>query len=387
MRTPILLSTWVARFWYPAALIAVALGFFAEQLITPISDAVGTMSILAGDPFVYEDRWADIRSGELPYLESEFEHFPLTLVPIVLAGLVSELTGIPYWNTFVGVIMVITFATIYAVRRIGTAMGDEAVTGRFLWLLTPLLPLVLFRTDLLPVMCVAFALMAWMAGRERSGVFAAVGGVLAKGWPVVLTVSEWWRGRRTRAVLVAMFTMSLALTLILLPGFQSGRAFRGIHLETVVGSLILTGRHLLGFPLGTLADAGALYIEAAPWLVATNVVFGASFGLWAMRGLRHPFSWRRAHLVVAALTLGLLLASPIFSPQFLVWPVAFLALIAGRHTTRMFVVISLLSIVYVGFWDDTALWWALLLLVRNVVFVVLVGLVVRDAAAGREQTV
>lgn len=381
-----LLNDWAARYWYPAALLAVTAGFFAGQLLSAIADALGTLPVLSGDPWVYMERYEDIRSGLMPYTEMEFEHFPLALVPIVLAGLVADFTSIPYWNTFVGVMMLVTFATTFAVKLIGDELGDQTVVGRFLLFTTPLLPLVLFRVDLLPVMCVGFAVWGWIASREGIGRSAAMAGILAKGWPVVFVVTEWWRGKRGKAVLLFTFTVAMVVALVLLPGFQSGRAFTGIHLETIVGSVILFIRGLSGANLGILSEAGALYIATEPWLVAANIALGGAFALWALRGLRAPFSWRRANVMAAALTMALMLASPLFSPQFLIWPVVFLAVAAGRRVALAFTLVSVVTIAYAAFWDHTALWWASLLLVRNVLFVALVFMLVRDAGRGLDRT-
>lgn len=374
------IRSWAARFWYPAALVAVTVGFFAQQLIGAAGHAIGTLPVLGGDPWVYLDRWEDIRSGLIPYTQMEFEHLPLSIVPIVLAGLVADFTGIPYWNTFTGVAIVMTLATTFAVQRTGLALDDDSVVARFLLLTIPLLPLVLFRVDLLPVMCVAFAMFAWISGRDRSGRLWAMGGILAKGWPMVLVATEWWRGRRARATGLLSFTVAMVLGLVLLPGFQSGRSFTGIHLETVVGSLLLIGRQVTGAELGTLPDAGALYIEAAPWMVVVNALFGLGFAAWALRALKGPFSWERANLLAAALTLAMILASPIFSPQFLIWPVVFLAISPVRRSTGLFLAVALVSLLYVGFWDHTAYWWSIVLLGRNVLFVILVAVVAGAAA-------
>jgi hypothetical protein len=353
--------------------------------IRTLSEWVGTIPVLAGDPWVYMDRWIDFRTGDTPYTEMEFEHFPLVLVLIALTGVISDLTGINYWNTFAGMAAMMAVLTTFAVSRTGSLLGDDKAVPRFLILLAPLLPLVLFRTDLLPTLMAALAVPAWLAGRNGRGVLATVGGILSKGWPVVLVAIEWWRGRRLQAAALAGFCLAVVAGLVLTPGFQSGRSFSGIHQETLVGSVLLFGRHLIGFDLGIFQDAGATYVEAATWLAMLNLAIGSAIGLWALTGVRHEFTWRRALVMLSALTLALLLASPLFSPQFLVWPIAFLALVAGRKFMVLFTASSVVTILYVGFWDDTAFWWQTLLVSRNALFAFLAVVTAMAAARGDER--
>jgi len=383
-RQPIIV--WVARYWYVAAPIAITVAFLAEYAFRSAKDLLDTITVLPGDPWVYMDRWEDIRSGLIPYVETEFEHFPLTLVPIILAGLVADFTGITYWHTFAGATAIMVFAITYAVHRTGVHLKDDTAVLRFLLLITPLLPLVLFRSDILPLLCVAFTMLALVSGREGGAIAGTVAGILAKGWPVVFVVPDWWRGRRLRAVLLTLFCLAVVLALAFLPGFQSGREFTGIQQETMVGSILQIVRLSTGDDLGIEPDAGSIYLVAEPWMVAANVMFGALLGIWALLGLRSPFTWRRGFVMSAALTLALLIASPLLSPQFLVWPTAFLAIVAGRRIMWSFVAMCLVTTLYVGLWDNDTMWWSSLLLIRNIMLVVITVMVVRSAAAGQERT-
>lgn len=386
MRSQTPFIPWVARFWYLGVIVVISMGFYVRLAVDTVGQVIGTDPVLGGDPWIYLERWESVKEGLIPYLEGEFEHLPLALILIVLVGLVADLTTIPYWNVFAGFAMVMTWATAYIVRNTGLRLNDDTAIFRFLVLAGPLMPLVLFRTDVLSTMLASMAILAWVAGQENRGMAAVQGGVLAKGWPVVLAVSEWWRGRQARAALIVAFTMSLTTFLILMPGFQSGRAFRGIHLETLVGSILLLVRILSGDTPGTFHDAGALYLTAGGWQVAINVAIGTVFGLVALRALRHRFSWRRAHILGAALTLAVILGSPLFSPQFLIWVVPFLTLVAGPRTIKLWVAMTLVTILYVGFWDVPSLWWSAALMVRNILFVILAVEVTRSAVAGVETT-
>lgn len=375
----------VGRWWPMLLLLAVLGALIVEALTASLSEVFGTDSVLAGDVSLYEMRWKLITDGFIPYVDMVFEHLPLAIAPIGTAGVLSDLTGIDYSLAFIFVTAGLLFWTTAVVARIGRDLGAEESLGRFLTLVVPLLPLVLFRNDILPVLCSAIAISAWVRGREITGILGTAAGVLAKGWPIVLGVTEWWRGNRVRAVLLAIFTAAVVATLLALPGFQSGRSFSGVHQETLSGSIVLLWRHLAGSELGIAGHAGAVYLDVGRWAVLLNLAVGGALGLWALSGLRMGFTWGRGHTMLAALVLALILASPLLSAQFLIWPTAFLAVVARRRALVVSVAASLLTIVMFGFWDREALWWSITLLGRNALVVVLAVLAVRAAASGREQ--
>lgn len=356
-----------------------------EAATAALDDGLGTSSVLAGDPALYELRWDLIADGYLPYVDFVFEHLPLTIVPMAVAGALRDLAAVEYTVAYALVAAAMVTATAWVVSRIGAALDDDVAVTRFIALVAPLLPLVLFRNDILPVLCAALALWAAMAGRNGWAVTSAAAGVLAKGWPIVHAIVDWWRGARARAMVLAVFSIAALALMLSLPGFQSGRSFDGVHQETVAGSLVTVWRHLSGDDLGIIGRAGAVYVDVGLWAVAVNLAIGGGLAAWALLGLRFEFTWHRACLVLAALVLALLLASPLLSAQFLVWPSAFLAVSARKRSIVIAAVASLLTVALFGFWDRDAAWWAVTLVVRNGVLLVLAATVVAAAASGREQ--
>ena len=350
------------------------------------SQVFGTVSVLAMDPGVYAERWRDIAQGLVPYIEVEFEHFPLALLLISMTGIISDSLGIQFTALFPWVTGLLTGVTAYVVHRTSLAMEEPRGVLRFLILIASLLPLTLYRADILPTLFAALAMMAWVQGHDLRGTTAAIAGVLAKGWPALLAATEFWRGSRLRALVLGGSGLVVGAVLLSLPGFQSGRAFSGIHQETVAGSVILFWRHLSGARLGHIYQAGAVYIDTAWWVPLVNFAFGASLGVLALTGIRKQFNWRRAHLMAAALTCSLLLASPLLSAQFLVWPVAFLALVARYRVIALHTAASLITVVLVGFWDNHEFWWSSALLARNLILIALTTTLVVAAANGREHT-
>ena len=363
-------------------LVLLIVGMALERWINVASNAAGLVSVLSGDPTVYETRWNQIASGQLPYIDVPFEHFPLTIVPMGVAGALSEVLGVTYTAAWALVTSALIVASVWVMHSIAQSLDDRAIVSCYLMLLAPLLPLALFRTDILPVVLAAAALFAMLRGRDLSGSITVIAGVLAKGWPVVLAVVDWWRGNRLRAVLSAGVTVLVVGALLSTPGFRAGRSFNGVHQETVSGSLILAWRQLTGSELGVLDYASAVYLEAGVWAVTVNLLLGAGLVGVALRGMRHPFHWRGAATLIAAVVLAALLASPLLSAQFLMWPIAFLAIDARRPVVWAMVVASIATVALLGFWDREALWWAMLLIGRNSVLIAVALATAMQAAQG-----
>jgi hypothetical protein len=377
----------VERWWLVLLMVAVVAAVMVAVVASDLGDRLAVGSVLHGDPPLYEERWEDMASGAIPYVDMVFEHLPLTIVPIAGAALLRDLLGVDYSTAFTLLTAILVIATTAVVRGTARSLGEPAAGTRFLILIVPLLPLLLFRNDFLPVLCAAIAVSAWVRGRELTGVVGAAAGVLAKAWPVALVVTEWWRGNRARAVMLTIFTAVLMAALLSLPGFQSGRAFAGVHEETIAGSLVLLWRHITGTDLGIVLHAGAWYLKVGAWAAALNLAIGAGLGIWALTGVRADFTWHRAHTMLSALVLALVLASPLLSPQFLVWPMAFLAIVIGRRPLIIATVTSIATIVLFGIWDPQAVWWSISLLGRNALVVALAVIAARAAATGKERIV
>jgi hypothetical protein len=375
----------IAR-WWPALLGLAILGaIILEASTAALGDVFGTRSVLAGDPPLYETLWNEITAGSLPYADLVFEHLPLVILPMGAAGILRDTIGLDYTVGYAMVAAALLTWSAAAVGRTGRALGRDDAIGYYLVLVAPLLPLVLFRNDILPVLCAAIAVSAFVRAGETAGIVATTAGILAKGWPFVLVVTEWWRGNRTRAWVLTVFTAAMFGTLAALPGFQSGRSFEGVHQETLSGSIVLLWRHLTGADLGIVGRAGAVYLDVGGWAVLLNLAVGGGLALWALRGLGMAFTWHRAHTMLGALVLALILASPLLSAQFLVWPAAFLALVIRRRPLLVATAASTVTTVLFGFWDHEAMWWSITLVGRNVLVLALAVMVALAAASGREQ--
>lgn len=78
-----------------------------------------------------------------------------------------------------------------------------------------------------------------------------------------------------------------------------------------------------------------------------------------------------------ASVVAILLASPLLSPQFILWPTPFLAVHLSRSVRGTAVLVSFLNFIYMLGWNpdfEGNLWWVWVINMRNVALVALGGL-------------
>ncbi|HSM44368.1 MAG TPA: hypothetical protein VK969_05055, partial [Acidimicrobiia bacterium] len=192
---------------------------------------------LAGDPGIYRDRMALLFDGQLPYLDFFYEHLPLAIIPMAVPWLLGGAFGEILYTALFAVLMALClYATLSLVERVGDLIMVEQSGERLVAVAGFLFPIVLFRYDPVPVLLVMVSVAGFVGTRGRIAVWSASVGILVKGWPVVLAMTEWWKGRRWRAA--GLCALALAMTALLaLPGFSRVRAFSGIHSETLLGGI------------------------------------------------------------------------------------------------------------------------------------------------------
>jgi hypothetical protein len=332
--------------------------------------------------------------GHVPYLDYRIE-YPLLAFPLMLGPrlLTSDLGR--YRGYFALELLLFNAAAVVAVALwIARREGPANVGGRLAWYsiaLLALCPLAIARFDLAPT-CVAFlAALAWFSGRPASGGVLAASGVLMKIFPGVIAGPGlvWdlkqrgragWRGVAALAVALilgagAWFTLggrgvSESLRYHLDRGLESGSVYTGllglwlkwtgvpIRTESLYGS-----SQLVSPGADTLAKL-ALPLQALALLLV----------LWRSRRtiLSEPMRWSAAS-VVTFITFG-----KVLSPQFLVWPLPFLAVVpglTGRLARPIFLAACLVTtLIYPWAPDHVATldgWGLLLLNLRNSLLIAL----------------
>lgn len=279
---------------------------------------------VVGDPLTYFARMDSVfRDGQIPYLEAEFEHLPLMLIPMSLVWLVGGSVGpFVFRGLWALASMLALTLTAFSMSRLGREIRQPRLDRKWLALMVPLIPVALFRTEPWVVLPAVLALVA--AERDigsRAGLWTAVGTV-GKGWPALIAVAAWLRGR-SRWPLIALATgVFLVVPVLLSPGFGAARDFQGVHSETLGGGLAGLLQSVGGGGVDILESAGAAYVQASSWWLLPGLLAGVAIAARALVGVN-----REAGLLplTGSLVAALMLASPLQSTQFLIWLVPFLA--------------------------------------------------------------
>ncbi|MGH9052721.1 MAG: hypothetical protein ACRDWX_06880 [Acidimicrobiia bacterium] len=331
---------------------------------------------LTGDPAIYRAGVAQVFSGGIPYLEVDLEgQLPVSVLPMLAAWILGGHLGAGLYTVIFAVLMAACLlGTAFLVEAVGGELGMPHGGARFLILAGPVFSLVLFRLDPWAALLAAAALSAMVVDDQRRSFVLQVAAVLSKGWAVVFAAVEWIRGRRARAFALVGALVAVLAGLLLTPGFRAARAFGGIHTDTMVGSTLALVRTALGEPVGRFDAAGAIYLEAPAWAVPVNVNIGLVLATVALISVSAPLTRLGIVKLTGALVVALLIASPLLSPQFVIWPIPFLALHPSRLVRLITLAVASLTILFMLGWNPMyigSLWWLPLVGLRNLALLAL----------------
>jgi hypothetical protein len=289
-----------------------------------------------------------ILDGQVPYRDFDVEYPPGALPAFIL----PSLAGADNYRTVFEVLMLLCGLGVVALVA---RTLDEAGAGRERQLaacaLVGLAPLalgsvVLTRFDLWPALVTAGAVAAFVSGRDRVA-FGLLGlavsvkvypGVLV---PIALLYVARWRGSRETLVGLGIFAGVLAAVLIpfavvspdgLLHAFTE-QARRPLQIESLGSSALLAAATLgiydptIVSSFGSQNLSGQLPDTFAGLQTAVQVL--AVVGVWVLfavsrRGTAELFA-ASAAAVAAFAVFG-----KVLSPQFLIWLIPLVALVAGR---------------------------------------------------------
>jgi uncharacterized membrane protein len=370
----------------------------------------------SGDLPLYRDYSAVLLGGTLTHTDFLDWYPAIALGPMVLPHLlnVGQPVSLPvYALVFALLTASSAAATSVLAGRIGKIL-DEGLSTRaavicaaFVLLLAPV---VVFRYDIVPALFAGAGLLAVLAGWPiLAGLAIGISAGL-KIYAVVIAavVVIWtWAGRDWRALGrfvvggAAAATVALVPYLVLTPSnplgpiaFNTGRP---LQLESIGGGIVSLLR--LGEPLAITFDYGSFNLTGAvadsvarllppAQLVAILALLGCAAYRF-IRDVRAGAS-RAASLVTAslAITLGLILTSKVLSPQYLVWLLPFLPVLAARSRRVLWLAVTTLALTLLIF---PVAYGALLaqqplmvviLNIRNLLLVAMFGLVVSDLVRG-----
>ena len=322
---------------------------------------------------VYETYGNAMEDGSVPYRDIRPEYPPGALPVFVLPALLSDdeegFRDVFEW------LMAACGAAMVLLTGVALA-GLRATRSRTVFVLAfaacfPLLlgSVVLTRFDLWPAVLVAGALAALVHGRDRVG-FGVLGAAVAvKLYPAVLVpvaAAYVWRRRGRREAIVCLGLLAAVIALVFLPflvvapggvAHSIGRQLsRPLQIESIGSALYLAAHHLLG--LRRRDALGARLAEPARdrnRRCRGGVQPGPDRRALSGSGRAGPerpselVRWSAAALV-AFVALG-----KVLSPQFLIWLVPAVPLVAGVRGLRASMLLAV-ALVLTQLWFPSRYW-------------------------------
>ena len=362
------------------------------------------------DTGVYQRYGERMAAGDVPYRDFAVEYPPAALIPFVVPALLTSSRS-AYDRDFralmVAALALTAALIVLSLQALGASGSRTAgAVAAFLAGFAALGPFVLTRFDLLAGAMTLAALCALLHGRDRLGAALLGAAIATKIYPAVLLpllVTRRWRSAGRRAALCDLaITVGVAIAiylpfLVLAPEGVVRSVWRQLgrplQIESLGSAFLLALRHAAGMPLDWASGSGSQNLTGAVSTIASGVTtivgIGALLFVWMRYARGDVVSRARLARYSAAAIVAFVAFGKVLSPQFLVWLIAVVVLVAGVRgavATTLLLVACLLTRAWFPnrYWDlvkqfdPTASW---LVLVRDLVLVaVFATLVVRIRA-------
>lgn len=358
------------------------------------------------DTPTYERYGRAMDAGQVPYRDFAVEYPPGAL-PVFLIPALGKPSSETFRVRFESLMAFFGQAMIVCLAVALVALGASR-----LWLFSALAfaalapvalgPVVLSRFDLWPAALTTAALCALVTGRLRLGHIALGAAVAAKLYPAVLvplTVIYVWRNRgRREAIVCAGITLGVVLLVfapfvVIAPGgvLDSlwNQASRPLQIESLGAGFLLAAHHVFGTGLTMESSHGSQNLAgAAPdvFAVGQSVLQASALVATWILFARGPATPSRLLLASAAALVAFVSLGKVLSPQFLVWLIPVIPLVAGRRGVLASTLLAA-ALVLTQLWFPYRYWdlalefgtlesW--LVLTRDLVLVGLLALLVRS---------
>ena len=353
------------------------------------------------DTPVYETYGTAIEDGAVPYRDIEPEYPPGALPAFVVPALLSsDQEGFRYafeWlMALCGVAaVVLTAVTLRGLRATrARTVAALALVGAFPLLLGSV---VLTRFDLYPAALVAGAVAALVHGRHRLGSGVLGAAVAVKLYPVVLVplaLAYAWRLRGRREAIVCLAVLAAVVSAAFLPfvavdpggvahslGHQLSRP---LQIESLGSALYLAAHQLAGIGVEVRSGHGSQNLHATGTAVTAILLSAIQVVALVWIWLRRPGSAEELVRWSAAALVAFVALGKVLSPQFLIWLVPAVVLVAAATPALLLAGALLLTQLWFPsrYWElvrDLDAVPAGLVLARDVVLVGLLLALVRDS--------
>jgi hypothetical protein len=295
------------------------------------------------DTPVYERYGEAMTQGQVPYRDFAVEYPPAALPVFVLPAL-GQGNFDDYERRFEGVMAALGIACVLLVAFVASSWWAPLLVGA-----APLAlgSVILSRFDLWPAALTVAALALLVAGRFRFGLGVLGVATAAKLYPALLVpiaLAHVWRLRGRREALICAGAFVAVVTAIVIPfallapggvwDSVSRQAGRPLQIESLGAGLLLGAHHLFGLELTmesshgsqNLAGTAADVLGVASTLLQLAVVI--AIWVWYARA---PASRDRLLAASAGAVCAFIAFGKVFSPQFLIWLIPLVPLIAGRR--------------------------------------------------------
>jgi predicted membrane-bound dolichyl-phosphate-mannose-protein mannosyltransferase len=338
----------------PAAIVAGSMALFAASWV--ILDLLASRAVFGAliitDAPVYFDFMTRIASGLVPYRDFPLEYPPGALPAFIIPWLVSGANPEAYATAFQNLMLGCGLAAVafegFALIRLGASWTRLTLALGFT-AITPLLlgPVILSHFDMLPAMITVAAIAAFAARHERLAAVAIGLGALVKVYPIVLLpvlfLYVWRRAGRREAWIVGA-TTAITMGLVLLPFVLVGpagiwdalvrQASRPLQAESLGAALLFVQRGLTNGTIVVESSSGSQNIAGPTGsllaTIETVVLVLSLLAVWAWfwRGRPEP---RRLVQASVASVVAYVAFGKVLSPQYLVWLIPLVPLVAGRR--------------------------------------------------------
>lgn len=332
-----------------ATLAAVA-GLAAGLLL--ISGLVGDPAI--SDTLVYERYGERIAAGDVPYRDFVVEYPPGALIPFVLPALISSSNE--RYEPIFELLMTVGLAVI-CVLIVLSLQALRASTGRIVFSVGSFLvgcgllgSFILTRFDLYAAAFTLAAVCAILHGRRFLGPVLLGLAIATKIYPAVLLpllATRTWRREGPRAALreTALVVGTAAVVylpfLIVAPEGVARSVWRQLgrplQIESLGSGVLLALHNAAGMPLSWASGSGSQNLTGTVAAVASGVTtivgLAALVLVWLRYARGDTESQARFARYAAAAVVAFVAFGKVVSPQFLVWLLAIVVIVAGLRGT------------------------------------------------------
>jgi Glycosyltransferase family 87 len=366
------------------------------------------------DTDIYRRYAAMVLEGRVPYRDFRIEYPPLALPLFLMPGLIS-LGVVGYRIAFAAEMLLVNAATVRLVADwVERRQGPARVRSRLAWytvFFALMTRLIVSRFDAAPMLLGFAASIWWFSGRGGLGGATAALGALMKVYPatIVVVAAAWdlTRSGTARGRGLAGFILASSIGLSAWIALGTGRGVweslgfqleRGFEYGSLYSGLQMLAAKVLGAPIAIVWDHAA-WSSTTPWSTRLSaLVFPLQASAILMvcavfirRGMTDGVRYS------GAVILAFIIMGKVFSPQFLIWLIPFIAVLerpVARRASWIFAAgcaASLLAPGLTGSFPRTSAGLILAYNVKNALFLWLLVVLVwgpstggHEAATGRE---